>query len=42
MLMDTIIAATAISRGLGVWSADRDFLALADLEPRLQVTMAAD
>lgn len=39
-LMDTIIAATAVTRGLDVWTADRDFLALADLEPRLEVSMA--
>lgn len=40
MLIDTIIAATAVTRGLGVWTADRDFLVLGDLEPRLEVTIA--
>lgn len=40
LLMDAIIASTAIVRGLGVWTADRDFLELAEVDERLRVTLA--
>jgi len=35
--MDAIIAATALTHGLTVWTLDRDFDVLAELAPRLQV-----
>lgn len=35
--MDAIIAATALTHGLTVWTLDRDFDVLAEVAPRLQV-----
>jgi predicted nucleic acid-binding protein len=35
--MDAIIAATAITHGLTVWTQDGDFVALAELAPGLRV-----
>lgn len=38
--MDAIIAATAITHGLTVWTQDADFDVLASVEPRLRVSQA--
>jgi predicted nucleic acid-binding protein len=38
--MDAIIAATALTHGLAVWTQDTDFDLLADLEPSLRVHRA--
>lgn len=37
---DAIIAATAITHGLTVWTQDSDFEALAEVEPKLRVQLS--
>jgi predicted nucleic acid-binding protein len=40
MMMDSVIAATAIARGLAVWTSDSDFEILAEVDSRLRVVRA--
>lgn len=40
MMMDAVIAATAITRGLAVWTCDADFELLAEIDPTLRVVQA--
>ncbi|MGB6426107.1 MAG: PIN domain-containing protein [Solirubrobacterales bacterium] len=40
LVMDAIIAATALAHDLAIWSADDDFRALAEIEPRLRIAPA--
>lgn len=40
MMMDAVVAATAITRGLAVWTCDADFELLAEVDPRLTVVRA--
>jgi len=40
LVMDAIIAATALAHDLAIWSADDDFRALAEIEPRLIIAPA--
>lgn len=42
LVMDAVIAATALAHGLAVWSADDDFRILAEVEPELQISRSED